>query len=298
MGRGGMGQVWQGTDETLRRRVAVKVLLAGLRDDDPEGELALARFRREGEAAAQLNHRTITAVHDLGDHWESVDGVERISPFLVQEFVDGRDLKSLLRDRPGGLPIRDVLEYGMQVCDGLAAAHDAGIVHRDIKPANLMLGTDGIVKICDFGIARIQDVTVGLTADEALLGTPAYMAPEQFNGKGADHRADLYALGASLYHLLTGRPVFRADALLPLFGMILTRVPEPPSVHRAGVSVRIDTVIMSLLDKDPDRRPGSAAEASLGLRAASTAPGPVGVGSRLRRVTGLWDSRARRVGVV
>ncbi|MFC5750192.1 serine/threonine-protein kinase, partial [Actinomadura rugatobispora] len=201
LGEGAMGQVWRGEDLRLERAVAVKVLQPHLMHGSLR-EQALARFEREGRAAARLSHRNIAAVHDVGEH----DGLS----YLVLQFLHGRDLKSLLGDHPGGLPIEDVLEYGAQAAEGLAAAHAAGIVHRDVKPANLMLSGDGTVKVCDFGIARLHGATTGLTGD-ASIGTLAYMAPEQIMGQPVDHRADLYALGATVFQLLTGRHVFTGD---------------------------------------------------------------------------------------
>lgn len=273
LGRGAMGEVWEGFDERLRRRVAVKVLSTDLLADPRAAEQMPARFRREGEAAARLNHRNIAAVHDLDEHVEN--GTGRIRPFLVLEHLDGRDLQTLLRRHPRGLPLRQVVEYGLQVCDGLAAAHAAGIVHRDIKPANLMVLDDGTVKICDFGIARLQDATVGLTREGFQPGTPAYMAPEQLDGGPVDHRADLYALGATLYHLLTGRTVFPADDLRALIAMHLTKIPDPPSAHRPDVPHHLDTAISALLAKDPAQRPASAAQAATSLKSAPVAPNPL-----------------------
>ncbi|MFI6992090.1 serine/threonine-protein kinase [Nonomuraea wenchangensis] len=143
LGRGGMGEVWRGVDRTLDRPVAIKLLRTGLLGDDRLHDAALARFRREGRAAARLNHRNITAVHDFGEHRETRDGVETTVPFLVLEFVRGLDLRSVLDEHPGGLPVEQVLNYGAQAADALAAAHAAGVVHRDVKPANLMLLDDG-----------------------------------------------------------------------------------------------------------------------------------------------------------
>jgi serine/threonine protein kinase len=219
----------------------------------------LARFQREGQAAARLNHRNIAAVYDLGEHREPQEyGDERRLPFLVLEYLRGRDLKTVLGEaRPGGLPLQDVLDYGAQVGQGLAAAHAAGVVHRDVKPANLMLLADGTVKICDFGIARIQDATTDLTREGTQPGTLAYMAPEQINGGRIDHRADLYALGATLYHLLTGRPVFAAEGVPALLAMHLTAVPAPPSTYRPGIGADVDDLVTALLAKDPRQRPST-----------------------------------------
>ncbi|QKG18714.1 hypothetical protein ACTIVE_0348 [Actinomadura verrucosospora] len=251
------------------------MLLADLAADERLSAQMLARFHREGEAAARLNHRNIAIVHDVGEHSEvRDDGIERSHPFLVLEYLDGRDLKTVLQSHPGGLPVQEVLEYGLQVCDGLAAAHAAGIVHRDIKPANLMVSDDGTVKICDFGIARLQDGTAGLTRDGFQPGTLAYMAPEQLGGRQVDHRTDLYALGATLYHLLTGQTVFPADDLRALVAMHMAKTPVPPSAHRPAIPRHVDSAITVLLAKDPAQRFTSASEAASGLKTAPTTRSP------------------------
>ncbi|MFE1416011.1 serine/threonine-protein kinase [Streptomyces sp. NPDC058746] len=276
LGHGGMGEVWAASDLRLRRTVAIKMVLTSHLRDDQLAAQVLARFRREGEAAARLNHRNIAVVHDLGEHQEtSPDGQVEVSPFLVMEFLQGRDLATVLcEDHPGGLPLEQVLEYGAQVCDGLAAAHARNIVHRDIKPSNLMLLDDGTVKICDFGIAQIQDGTIGLTMTGALLGSPLYMAPEQLSGGTPTHSSDLYALGVSLYELLTGRPVFTADSAYAVIAMHLSTTPEPPSTHQPAIPPGIDDLITSLLAKDPVGRPSTAKDVAARLRSALLAPAP------------------------
>ena len=294
LGRGGMGQVWLGFDQNLRRPVAVKLLLAELLGDDRVAGQVLARFRREGEAAARLSHRNIAAVYDLGERREDGDGGARTSPFLVLEYLEGSDLRTLLDERhPGGMPAEDVLDYGIQAGEGLAAAHGSGVVHRDVKPANLMLLADGTVKVCDFGIARIQDVTAGLTRTGFQPGTLAYMPPEQLDGKRVDHRADLYALGATLYHLLTGRHVFSADSQPALINMIFSREPVPPGSLRSGVMPGLDALLLSLLAKDPDRRPPDAAGVVRSLRALTREGAEQDVQER-RREAERELTRARR----
>ncbi|MFG2394808.1 serine/threonine-protein kinase, partial [Streptomyces lavendulae] len=279
LGHGGMGEVWAASDLRLRRTVAIKMVLTSHLRDDRLAAQVLARFRREGEAAARLNHRNIAVVHDLGEHQEtSADGHVEVAPFLVMEFLEGRDLATVLReDHPGGLPLEQVVEYGAQVCDGLAAAHTRNIVHRDIKPANLMLLDDGTVKICDFGIAQVQDGTIGLTMTGALLGSPHYMAPEQLSGQTPTHSSDLYALGVSLYELLTGRPLFTADSAYAVIAMHLSTTPEPPSTHQPAIPPDIDNLITSLIAKDPAGRPRTAKDVAARLRTAHLAPGPTPV---------------------
>ncbi|WP_141575804.1 protein kinase [Actinomadura sp. WMMA1423] len=251
LGGGGMGEVWQGFDLTLRRRVAIKLIRADLRDDAQFSEQMLRRFQREANAAARLNHRNITTVHDYGEQpYTDRAGRGRLFPFLVMEHLEGTDLSSLLKQTPEGLPINQVLEYGIQACDGLAAAHEADVVHRDIKPANLMLVADGTIKICDFGIAHLPDATAGLTGHGRVLGTRGYMAPEQREGRPVDYRADLYALGATLYRLLTGKIPTTAA----------------PGIHRDGISTDLDGLISELLADNPDDRPPSAAAIADRLR--------------------------------
>ncbi|GAA1794077.1 serine/threonine-protein kinase [Actinomadura chokoriensis] len=249
LGEGGMGQVWRGEDLRLERPVAVKVLQPHLMHGSVR-ERALSRFEREGRAAARLVHRNIAAVHDVGEH----DGL----PYLVLEYLHGPDLKGLLDRHPGGLPIEHVLTFGAQAAVGLAAAHAAGIVHRDVKPHNLMLAADGTVKVCDFGIARLQGATSGLTGG-ATIGTIAYMAPEQLMGQSVDHRADLYALGATIFQLLTGRPVFTGEDARAVVAQHLAAPPPPAGPLRADTPPELDAFLQALLAKEPDQRPPDAA---------------------------------------
>ncbi|WP_158581650.1 serine/threonine-protein kinase [Actinomadura spongiicola] len=249
LGEGAMGQVWRGEDLRLERPVAVKVLQPHLMHGSLR-EQALARFAREGRAAARLTHRNIASVHDVGEH----AGL----PFLVLEYLHGPDLKRLLDRHPGGLPIEQVLEFGAQAAEGLAAAHAGGIVHRDIKPHNLMLTADGTVKICDFGIARLRDATSGLTGG-ATIGTVAYMAPEQLTGERVDHRTDLYALGATVFQLLTGRHVFTGDDVRSVIAQHLAAAPPPVRTLRSDAPSELETYLRALLAKEPDQRPRDAA---------------------------------------
>ncbi|MEU6748506.1 protein kinase [Spirillospora sp. NPDC046719] len=251
LGGGGMGQVWQGFDQILARRVAVKLIHAELRDDAGLAGQALGRFRREATAAARLNHRNITTVYDFGEHpYTDPDGRVRLFPFLVLEFLEGGDLASLLEQAPAGLPMGQVVDYGIQTCAGLAAAHRAGVVHRDIKPANLMLVPEGTVKICDFGIARLPDVATSLTVYGAPMGTRGYMPPEQEQGKPVDHRADLYALGVTLYRLLTGP----------------AQIDAPHGVRPIGLDTDLDDLLSALVAENPEHRPKSADEVAEQLR--------------------------------
>nr|BFE27834.1 hypothetical protein GCM10010200_000850 [Actinomadura rugatobispora] len=256
LGEGGMGQVWRGEDVRLERAVAVKVLLPHLLHGQVR-EQALSRFEREGRAAARLSHPNIAAVYDVGEH----EG----QPYLVLEYLRGRDLKSLLREHPQGLPVEDALSYGAQAAEGLATAHAAGIVHRDVKPANLMLGGDGAVRICDFGIARLHGATAGLTGD-LKIGTLAYMAPEQILGQDVDHRTDLYALGATLFQLLTGRLVFTGDDARAVIAQHLAAPPPAARTVRPDIPIAVEEYLRALLAKEPGQRPGDATAVAGRLR--------------------------------
>lgn len=248
LGRGGMGQVWRGLDLTLDRPVAVKVLLGGLSGEDLERELA--RFRREGRAAARLNHPVIATIYDSGE--------DKGRLFLVFELVDGRDLGTVLAGRPSGLPVGQVLDLGARIADGLAVAHQAGVIHRDIKPANVMLLDDGAVKICDFGVARLQGATASLSATGAIVGTVSYMSPEQLQARPLSGSTDVYALGATLFHLLTGHLVFPFDSLHAIIAAHLTAPPPDPETLRPDCPPEFGRYLLRMLGKRPDQRPDAA----------------------------------------
>jgi hypothetical protein len=267
LGRGGMGEVWRGVDVRLRRPVAVKILPLAIAAE-PAG---VARFRREAEVAATLNHPGITTVFDIDEHR---DGNERWL-FLVMELMVGRDMRHLIAAHPEGLPIEQVKELAGQVADALAAAHRRGVVHRDIKPANLFLLEEGRVKICDFGIARFADATK-ITATGSSAGTPLYMAPEQIQGAPVDHRTDLYAFGCVLYELLTGTPWIDTASNAGNVGAILykhlNQTPASPRSTRAEIPGHLDTLVLDLLAKQPDARPPDAACVAERLRQSAHEP--------------------------
>ncbi|WP_460355858.1 WD40 repeat domain-containing serine/threonine protein kinase [Actinoallomurus acanthiterrae] len=258
LGQGGMGEVWSAADQDLDRRVAIKIVLAEL-DADPT---SIARLRREARVAAGLQHPGITVVHDIGEHRIG----DRAHPFFVMELLEGVDFKTLLTARSGALQIEMAVNAMAQVADALHHAHRKGVVHRDIKPANLMRLAAGGVKICDFGICQYADATGGLTATGKWLGTAAYMAPEQFDGKPIDHRADLYSLGCTLQALLTGQPPFTGPPRA-LMNQHLTAAPPRVSCLRPGVPAELDQLVAELLAKEPDQRPSDAAEIAASLRA-------------------------------
>ena len=247
IGRGGMGAVYRAVDRVLGRSVAVKLLPGLLADQDPT---SVARFEREARAAAALNHPAVVAVYDTG--------VDETSRFIVMELISGRSLEAILRDE-GPLEPDRAAGIAARVADALAAAHAAGIVHRDIKPANVMVTEDGSAKVLDFGIARAMDGTT-LTQNASVLGTAAYMAPEQALGRPADERSDIYSLGCVLYALLTGRPPFTGERAAAVLHQHASIAPRSLRVENSRVSADLDALVLQMLAKSPDDRPQTAAQ--------------------------------------
>ena len=252
LGRGGVGEVWRCRDLRLNREVAVKVLLAAVPDPDDE-----RRFRREAECAARLHHPGIAAVFDVGQH----DG----RMFIVTELLHGQDLARLLSGHPGGLPVSQALAIGAEIADALAYAHGEGIVHRDLKPLNIFIQDNGAVKVSDFGIARDLNATSSITGTGQFLGTPAYISPEQWAGEPVTHSVDLYALGCTLYELLTGQLPFQGTSLPALIHRHLTEVPVPPHDRRLQVPAALSDLVVALLAKVPENRPLNAAAVAAAL---------------------------------
>lgn len=245
LGHGGMGEVWSATDLRLDRAVAIKVMLVDMTGE--RAGVALAWFRREGKATARLNHPHIAVIHDAGEH--------DAHPYLVMELIRGPDLRKLLRDAPGGLPVEVALEYAVQAAEGLAAAHAAGVIHRDVSPANLLLDQAGRVKVCDFGIAALKDGTKVIGETSTVVGNIAYMAPEQFGRQDVTGAADVYALGATLFHLITGRPPFVGEDPRVVMARILMDSPPAAGVLCQDVPPLLDSYLLSMLAKDPRGRP-------------------------------------------
>jgi pimeloyl-ACP methyl ester carboxylesterase len=239
LGGGGMGVVYKALDRRLQRLVALKFLPPYL---GAEAELKL-RFTREAKAIATLDHPNLCTIFGVE---EMQDG--RL--FIVMPYYEGETLKQMIERGP--LPLAQVLEYGIQMCAGLAHAHAAGVVHRDIKPANVVVTPEGKVKILDFGIAKVSDMN--LTRTGAVLGTLAYMSPEQACGELVDHRTDLWALGVVLYEMLTGRPPFTGESREALFFGIQYREPPRIATLRPQVSPEQEAVVSRLLNKEPARR--------------------------------------------
>ncbi|MEU2827325.1 Stk1 family PASTA domain-containing Ser/Thr kinase [Streptomyces lavendulae] len=252
LGRGGMAEVYLGHDTRLGRTVAVKTLRADLARD-PSFQ---ARFRREAQSAASLNHPAIVAVYDTGE-----DYVDNISiPYIVMEYVDGSTLRELLHSGRKLLPER-TLEMCIGILQALEYSHRAGIVHRDIKPANVMLTRTGQVKVMDFGIARAMgDSGMTMTQTAAVIGTAQYLSPEQAKGEQVDARSDLYSAGCLLYELLCVRPPFVGDSPVAVAYQHVREEPQPPSNFDPEITPVMDAIVLKALVKDPDYRYQSADE--------------------------------------
>jgi tetratricopeptide (TPR) repeat protein len=257
---GGMGMVYLAEDTRLGRTIALKFPL-------PERSLdarARERFLREGRAAGALDHPNVCAVHEVG---ESEDG----QLYLAMAFCPGETLKARLA-RDGPLSVAEALSIAQAIARGLGAAHAAGIVHRDVKPANIMLLPDGGVKVLDFGLAKAQDVT--LTASRVMMGTVSYMAPEQIRGTSVDARADVWALGVVLFEMLTGQRPFEGERDISIAHAIVHDEPTRPRVLRADIPSAVDAVVRSLLRKQREQRPPTAAAAETDLAAAASGRAP------------------------
>ncbi len=255
LGRGGMAEVRKAQDLRLGRTVAIKRLRTDLASD-PSFQ---ARFRREAQSAASLNHPTIVAVYDTGEE-QSTDGSGLMLPYIVMEYVEGRTLRDILREGRRILPER-ALEITGSVLDALDYSHRAGIVHRDIKPANVMLTPAGDIKVMDFGIARaMADASATMTQTAAVVGTAQYLSPEQARGEQVDARSDLYSAGCVLFELLTGRPPFVGDSPVSVAYQHVREQPPAPSTIDPELSPAIDAVTLKALTKPVDERYQSASE--------------------------------------
>jgi serine/threonine protein kinase/WD40 repeat protein len=246
LGRGGMGVVYRARQLGLDRVVALKML----REGAAAGPEDLARFRREAEAIARLGHPNIVRIYQVGEH----HGL----PFFSLEFCARGSLARRIAGRPQ--PVHQAAELVAVLARGAQAAHEAGVVHRDLKPGNVLLDAGGTPKLADFGLARKLDGASGLTQTGVVLGTPSYMAPEQASGaKDVGPAADVWALGATLYELLTGRPPFRAATAVDTLLQVVSEPPVPPSRLRGGIPAELEAICLRCLEKAPDRRPASAA---------------------------------------
>ncbi len=271
IGAGGMGEVYRARDPRLGRDVAIKVLPASFSADADR----LRRFEQEAKAAGLLNHPNITIVYDIG----ASDG----APYVVQELLEGETLRAELAG--GRFSPRKAIDYALQIAHGLAAAHDKGIVHRDLKPENLFVTGEGRVKILDFGLAKLTQAETGSgpqtnlptatagTEPGLVMGTLGYMSPEQIKGKPADSRSDIFAFGAILYEMLSGKRAFHADSAGETMAAILKEDPPDLSVTNQNISPGLERVVRHCIEKNPERRFHSAHDLAFDLEALSGTSG-------------------------
>src|SRR5882724_2856048 len=269
LGAGGMGEVYRAKDTRLGREVALKILPESFASE-PE---RLRRFEQEARAVAALNHPNILAIHDIGSQGEG----PKSAPFLVSELLEGETLRAIL-DR-GALAQRKTIEYGVQIAQGLAAAHEKSIVHRDLKPENIFVTKDGRIKILDFGLAKQVEkpgaapseitLTSSHTAAGVVMGTASYMAPEQVRGELADPRTDIFSFGAVLYEMLSGKRAFRRDTAVETMTAVLKDDPPELADPAHLVSPALDRIVRRCLEKSPEQRFQSARDLSFALSALS-----------------------------
>jgi eukaryotic-like serine/threonine-protein kinase len=295
IGRGGMAEVHIGHDTRLGRTVAIKILRSDLARD-PSFQ---ARFRREAQAAASLNHPAIVAVYDTGEdvHTDHAGTVHHV-PFIVMEYVEGHTVRDILRDG-SAVPIEEAVEITVGVLSALEYSHHAGIVHRDIKPANVMLTPTGAVKVMDFGIARaMADAAGTMTQTQAVIGTAQYLSPEQARGEAVDARSDLYSTGCLLFELLTGRPPFIGDSPVAVAYQHAREEAQAPSTFASDVPDPLDRITVKSLAKNRDDRYSTAADFRADLESAMRggfidAP-PVGAIGAAAAAAGLAAAGAAR----
>ena len=261
LGRGSMGTVYKGFDPHIHRSVAIKTIHRELLGDSSAVDSIAARFRNEAKAVGRIAHPGVVAIYDFGEDGDVT--------FIAMEFVDGRTLDDILGMRQM-LSEANVLAVMDQLLEALSVAHAQGVWHRDIKPANLIVTKTGQVKLTDFGIARLEDAN--LTQVSSMIGTPAYMAPEQFTGKGIDHRADLFACGVLLYRMLTGRRAFTGATQEVMYKILNEHPPAPSIVTQGARPVAFDAIIARSMAKNPAERYPDALAMRTALQALSRAP--------------------------
>jgi serine/threonine protein kinase len=296
LGAGGMGEVYRARDATLKRDVAIKVL-PEYWSRDPE---RLRRFEQEAQSTAALNHPNIVSIFHVGQY----DG----SPYIVTELLQGETLRDRLRKGP--MRLREVLDFGMELARGLAAAHDAGIVHRDLKPDNVWVTKDGRIKILDFGLAKLDPAKAASTDGETVsfqlqshpgqvLGTVGYMSPEQVRGQAADARSDIFAVGVILYEMLTGKPAFRKATSAETMTAILNE--DPPAVSQIAPSVPpgLQRVVNRCLAKNPEQRFQHASDLGFAIESLSDSSGSTvtTVNQPVQRNRWIWGAAAAAVAI-
>src|ERR1700688_3625297 len=270
-----MGEVFRARDERLGRDVALKLIRPGS-SENPDH---LRRFELEARAAAALNHPNIVAVYDVGFNDDST--------FIVCELLKGATLRKRLLE--GALPVRLAADYSLQIVQGLIAAHDHRIVHRDLKPENLFVTTEERVKILDFGVAKLQsgpedaarsvEELTTVTRTGGVVGTVAYMSPEQLRGKAVDHRSDIFSVGAILYEMLTGRRAFRGETEVDTITSVLKEEPPESNLEEQNVPAAFQQIVRHCLEKEPEKRFQSARDLAFALETLAEASG----GRRTRR---------------
>jgi serine/threonine protein kinase len=258
LGVGGMGEVYEAEDTSLQRRVALKVLQPASASDPARR----ARFEKEARAVASLNHPNIVTIHSVEEYDDT--------RFLTMEIIDGSTIDRLIP--PAGLPLEQLLTYAIPLVDAVVAAHARHIVHRDLKPANVMVTGDGRVKVLDFGLAKLLDppmldddslqtvTAVQATMAGQIVGTAAYMSPEQAEGRPVDYRSDIFSIGVLLYEMTTGQRPFRGDTGISILSSIIKDEPTPLTRLRPGASPELERIVSQCLAKDPAKRPSSATE--------------------------------------
>src|SRR5271155_3828725 len=258
-GHGSMGNVYKARDRETGEVVALKLLKPEIASD----QTMMERFKNELLFARKITHKNVCRVHEF----KRIGGIA----YTSMEFVEGESLRSVL-NRFGSLPPRKAIDLAEQICSGLKEAHAQGIVHRDLKPENVMIDAQGNVKIMDFGIARSMEAVTRLTG--SMVGTPAYMAPEQVAGKPVDYRTDIYSLGLMLYEMFTGAPAFSADNSIAVALKQMREDPPPPHEIEPNIPIGTERAILKCLEKDPGRRFQSIAELESNFRTAVPAMPP------------------------
>ena len=265
LGRGGMGIVFQAYDKQLKEQVAIKILSPLLSNDSD----ALERLKREVSAARRITHSNVIRIHDIAE----ANGLHYVS----MEFFGGTNLKEYMK-QAGHLSLMEAFNIAAQVCDGLRAAHEQGVIHRDLKTQNIIINAANQIKIIDFGLAYTQQMQ-GLTATGLIMGTPEYMSPEQVSGKKVDERADVYSLGIILYELFTGKVPFTGPSAISIGFQQMKDAPPPPTSLNSQIPLAVEKVILKALEKDPMQRHRSVAELKEDLDQAVRHP----VGSGIRQ---------------
>ena len=267
IGSGGMGEVFRARDERLGRDVALK-LIRPASSDNPDH---LRRFEQEARAAAALNHPNILAIYDVG--------FEGTVPYIVSELLEGKNLRQRLAEGP--IPVAESADYALQIAQGLTAAHERHIVHRDLKPENLFLTKDGRVKILDFGVAKLQapadtersiESMTTVTKHGSMIGTVAYMSPEQLRGKAVDHRSDIFSFGAILYEMMSGSRAFRGETEVDTMTAVLREEPAIANLDEAAIPPGYQDIIHHCLEKDPENRFQSAKDLVFALQTLAASP--------------------------